>query len=239
MRPVGNMKAHCALSALYASILILRPEASHSASRWWRSRGAVERHSNLALLTDFFGASRLTPSQRNDGFAPEFTRTGRLKRSLARPLLLLVAQKSDPEFVKDWKPCGAPALPMTKRRFVQISPLDPKEDGDDLFDSLAGAANDELWKYIPFGPPASAEEFLATMNAMAGSKGWQTLVIREANSGEKLGMASYMRIRPEAGSAEVGCVIFSKALQKTGAATEAIFILARHLFDDLGYRRFE
>jgi RimJ/RimL family protein N-acetyltransferase len=52
-------------------------------------------------------------------------------------------------------------------------------------------------------------------------------------------MASYMRIRPEAGSAEVGSVVFSKALQRTAAATEAIFLMARHLFEDRGYRRFE
>ena len=54
-----------------------------------------------------------------------------------------------------------------------------------------------------------------------------------------LGMASYMRIRPEHGSAEVGFVCFSKAMQRTPAATEAMYLMARHLFDDLGYRRYE
>ena len=67
------------------------------------------------------------------------------------------------------------------------------------------------------------------------SDGWQTVVIRERVSGKTLGMASYMRVRPEAGSAEVGCIVFSKSLQRTAAATEAMFMMARHLFDDLGW----
>ncbi len=141
--------------------------------------------------------------------------------------------------MKDWKSCELPALPITEGRFVRISILQPKEDGQELFLAVAGAGNDELWRYIPFGPPSSIEELVAILEAMATSMGWQTLVIRDVHSGDMLGMASYMRIRADAGSAEVGCVIFSKALQKTAAATEALFILARHLFDDLGYRRFE
>ena len=141
--------------------------------------------------------------------------------------------------MKDWQPCEPPALPITEGSFAHVSPLRPESDGDELFSSLAGEENNDLWEYIPFGPPASAEELRVILSAMANSLGWQTLVIREVLSRKILGMASYMRVRPEVGSAEVGCVIFSKALQKTAIATEAIFILARHLFDDLGYRRFE
>ena len=148
-------------------------------------------------------------------------------------------QNRKDEMMQDWKPCKLPALPTTEGRFVRISRLDPEADGPDLFLAVAGPGNDTLWQYIPFGPPASTEELLATLEAMATSMGWQTLVIREVHSGKMLGMASYMRIRADVGSAEIGCVIFSKALQKTAAATEALFIMARHLFDDLGYRRFE
>ena len=141
--------------------------------------------------------------------------------------------------MQDWKACEPPDLAVTQGSFVQIAPLHSKEDGHELFAALAGAENEALWEYIPFGPPASSEDLVTILDTMARSLGWQTLVIRETRSGKLLGMASYMRIRPEVGSAEVGCVIFSKELQKTAAATEAIFFLARHLFDDLGYRRFE
>ena len=48
-----------------------------------------------------------------------------------------------------------------------------------------------------------------------------------------------MRLRPEYGSAEIGCVIFGDKLQKTRAATETLYLFAKHVFEDLGYRRFE
>ena len=144
----------------------------------------------------------------------------------------------DPQMI-DWKPCDAPNLPPQKGGFVHIDPIRSDRDGEELFASIGGAENDALWRYIPFGPPESFESLMTVLSLMAEHQGWQTHVFRGADTGRMLGMASYMRIRPEAGSAEVGCVVFSKALQRTPAATEAMFFMARHLFDDLGYRRFE
>ncbi len=54
-----------------------------------------------------------------------------------------------------------------------------------------------------------------------------------------LGMCAYMRITPEFGVVEIGHIWFAPELQRTIAATEAIFLLARHVFDELGYRRLE
>lgn len=139
----------------------------------------------------------------------------------------------------DWQPRRAPDLSPQKGRFVRIDPLDPERDGAELFASIAGPGNDALWRYIPFGPPETPESLMAVLALMAEGQGWQTHVFRSADTGQTLGMASYMRIRPEAGSVEVGCVVFSKALQRTPAATEAMFSMARHVFEDLGYRRFE
>jgi RimJ/RimL family protein N-acetyltransferase len=53
------------------------------------------------------------------------------------------------------------------------------------------------------------------------------------------GFASYMRMEPAHGVVEVGNILLSPALQRTRAATEAMFLMARHIFDDLGYRRYE
>jgi len=60
-----------------------------------------------------------------------------------------------------------------------------------------------------------------------------------AAGGRASGVASYLRIVPEFGVIEVGNIWFGPALQRTAAATEAIYLLARHVFDDLGYRRLE
>src|SRR3954451_5513155 len=58
-------------------------------------------------------------------------------------------------------------------------------------------------------------------------------------AGRPAGLASYLRIEPATGQVEVGGVLLAKALQRTRAATEAIHLLMRHAFDELGYRRFE
>lgn len=144
--------------------------------------------------------------------------------------------------MRRWKVCEPPRMPLTRGAFVELSPLrtgDDGADGHELFSALAGPGNDDLWRYISFGPPESANALMTTLRLLAEKDRWLTLVLRAADSGDVLGMASYMRVRPEAGSAEIGCLVFSKALQRTPAATEALFLVARYLFDELGYRRFE
>lgn len=58
-------------------------------------------------------------------------------------------------------------------------------------------------------------------------------------TGRALGLASYLAIREHFGTIEIGHIWFGRPLQRTTAATEAIYLLARHAFDDLGYRRLE
>ena len=148
------------------------------------------------------------------------------------------------EFVIDlstWKACSPPQLPVTKGCYVHIEPFDTEKHGADLFTAIGGPANDDLWRYIPFPPPESAEQLSAilTLAAQSPQQKWQTHILLDQHTREVLGMASYMRIRPEHGSAEVGCIVFSKKLQRTLAATEAMYLMVKHLFDDLGYRRYE
>ncbi len=77
------------------------------------------------------------------------------------------------------------------------------------------------------------------MEKVRAEQGWETLAIVDAASNHVLGMASYMRIREDHGSAEIGCVAFGDKLKRTPQATEALMLMAAHVFDDLGYRRYE
>ncbi|MEM9015157.1 MAG: GNAT family protein [Pseudomonadota bacterium] len=139
----------------------------------------------------------------------------------------------------NWTNRRSPRLEDGAGRWVRIAPADFARDGGDLFAALGGPGNDDLWRYIPVGPFESAGALSTLMAAACDRHDWRMHVIRDAASGTALGMAGYMRIRPEHGSAEVGCIVLSKALQRTRAATEAMYLMARHIFDDLGYRRYE
>ena len=141
--------------------------------------------------------------------------------------------------LQNWTSRPAPELKAAQGRFVRIDPVRFPADAGDLFAVVGGRENADLWRYIPIGPFDDAETMRDTLAAVAREDVWKTHLIRDARSGAVLGMASYMRIRPEAGSVEVGCIVYSKALQRTPAATEAMYLMARHVFDDLGYRRYE
>jgi RimJ/RimL family protein N-acetyltransferase len=129
-------------------------------------------------------------------------------------------------------------------RFVTLELLDWDQHLQGLFDCLGGSANADIWDWLgdlgPYGRH-EIERFRSEFDAsrMSDVHQWQTAVIRDATSRDILGMASLMRIRPSSGSIEVGFVAFSHALQRTPHATETIHLLARYVFEDLGYRRFE
>jgi len=137
-----------------------------------------------------------------------------------------------------WTPRPIPNVPTMRGRFVQADLFDAARDGEGLFAALGGAENDPLWTHIPLGPFDTAKQLTDLLVHAQKDMGWRTYVFRSPE-GEVLGMASYMRLRPEHGSAEVGCVVFSNKLKRTPAATEAMYLMARTLFRELGYRRYE
>jgi RimJ/RimL family protein N-acetyltransferase len=125
---------------------------------------------------------------------------------------------------------------------VRLEPLDWAAHGDGLFAAIGGTENAALWDFVSVGPFTDRATFAADLSAVAEKGRWRTMVIvDEANAaaGPVLGTMSFMRLREEHGSCEIGCVVFSTALQRTRAATEAFYLTARHVFDDLGYRRYE
>ncbi len=123
-------------------------------------------------------------------------------------------------------------------RRVRLEPLDWLSHGEGLFAAVGGDVNAGLWTWMPVGPfhsPEALGDFLAEVRE---NEGWRTMVFRAQATGEILGMAAYMRIREAHGSAEIGCVAFSPKLKRTTKATEALALMAAHVFE-LGYRRYE
>ncbi|WP_411816524.1 GNAT family N-acetyltransferase [Hyphococcus sp. DH-69] len=137
----------------------------------------------------------------------------------------------------NWSARPVPDLPSVSGRFVRIEPAIFPRDAAALFPAICGVGDNDLWTYIPIGPFASPDELSNGMMTVGAD--WKIHLILNAQTNEPLGTASYMRIREEFGSAEVGCVVFSRKLQRTPGATEAMYLMARYIFEDLGYRRYE
>ena len=95
------------------------------------------------------------------------------------------------------------------------------------------------WTYLPHGPYARFEDYLGYLERAAASDDPLIHCVIERSNGRAAGVASYMRIDAAAGVIEVGGINYSPLLQRTPAATEAMYLMMRRVFDELGYRRYE
>jgi RimJ/RimL family protein N-acetyltransferase len=138
-----------------------------------------------------------------------------------------------------WTPRPPPGLTPLEGRRVRLEPLDWAAHGAGLFAAVGGPANASIWEWMPVGPFPAPGDLQGMLDRNRKQEGWRTMVIRMGSAGEILGMASYMRIREAHGSAEIGCVAFGPKLKRTPEATEAFALMAGHVFDGLGYRRYE
>jgi RimJ/RimL family protein N-acetyltransferase len=120
---------------------------------------------------------------------------------------------------------------------VRLEPLNPLRHAEELF--AAGGQDPDVWRYLAYGPFGGVAEMRSHLTAQAASEDPLFLTVVDVASGRASGVVSYLRIEPEHGCIEIGHIWFAPALQRTPQATEAIFLLARHAFDDLGYRRLE
>ena len=142
--------------------------------------------------------------------------------------------------VVEWAPARVPERAPIAGQSVWLDPLDPAAHAVPLFASSHGPETDpDLWLYMGVGPFATLEEFARWLEICAASSDPLFFTVVDEHTGHPSGMASYLRITPPHGVIEIGNIWFSAALQRTRQATEAIFLLARHAFDDLGYRRLE
>jgi RimJ/RimL family protein N-acetyltransferase len=138
------------------------------------------------------------------------------------------------EAVAGWAAVAPPDRTPLRGRYVVLRPIDVEAD----LEPLREAGSDEaIWTYLFDGPYPTREEFRAYLEAAAPLE--DPLRYTIVRDGRPEGMASYMRIEPAHGVIEIGNIWFGRALQRTTAATEAIYLLAQNAFDTLGYRRLE
>jgi RimJ/RimL family protein N-acetyltransferase len=137
----------------------------------------------------------------------------------------------------DWKPARLPQRVPLQGVTVVLEPVDPRHHASALYSSSEHAP--ELWTHLAYGPFASQAEFARWLEGRAATEDPLFYAVVDLVTGDARGMASFLRMEPTHGVIEIGHIWFAPALQRTRQATEAIYLLARHAFDDLGYRRLE
>ncbi len=139
----------------------------------------------------------------------------------------------------DTAPARRPARTTLEGRLVTLAPLDPRAHGDSLYEGTRGESGDRLWRYLFEGPFSDRTAFDIHLQRIAASEDPLFFAIVDSASGKALGYAAYMRIEPDHRVIEVGSILYTARLQQTPQATEAMYLMARHVFEDLGYRRYE
>ena len=137
----------------------------------------------------------------------------------------------------NWQRAALPGLVTLRGRTVTVEPLNAGRHAAALWQALHG--HDALWEWLFDGPYASLSDFTGDIAEKQAATDRIFFAIISAEIGAATGYASFMRIEPAHGVVEVGNILLSPTLQRTTAATEDMFLMARHVFEDLGYRRYE
>ncbi|MEE9415813.1 MAG: GNAT family protein [Acidimicrobiales bacterium] len=134
-----------------------------------------------------------------------------------------------------WSPPEPPPWRELRGSWVTLEPLQRAQHAVPLYHVFKNAP-EPLWTYMPFGPFGDAAELGQTIDAINRDDDWLPYAI--VVDGNVFGFLSYLRIAAHSGSIEIGSIAFAPELQRTTAATEALYLVIKNVFD-LGYRRCE
>jgi RimJ/RimL family protein N-acetyltransferase len=140
----------------------------------------------------------------------------------------------------DSHPARRPERVTLKGRWVTLAPLDPDKHAEALYEGSNGdAARETVWAYLFDGPCRSPDEFRANIEAKARSADPLFFAVIDNASGRAVGYQTLMRIDAANRVIEVGNIMYTPAMQRTAGATEAQYLFAAYVFDELSYRRYE
>jgi len=123
-------------------------------------------------------------------------------------------------------------------QYCRLEALDAALHAESLFAANTLDENGASWTYLPYGPFASFGDYRAWVEQMTAATDPMMFAVVDPITDDAIGVAGYLRITPASGSIEVGHLNFSPRLQRTRAATEAMYLMMAHAFE-LGYRRYE
>ena len=123
--------------------------------------------------------------------------------------------------------------------YCRVEPLSPDVHAADLYQAYIEDREHRIWTYLPYGPFHSFEDYRSWLETECLGDDPLFQAVVDQRTSKAVGVAAYLRMQPSAGVIEVGHINYSPRLQRTPAATEAMFLMMRRVFDELGYRRYE
>ena len=143
------------------------------------------------------------------------------------------------EVVLNWQPVPRPPRTAMEGRHCRVEPIDPDRHGSQLFEAYRTDERGWNFTYLPYEPfetEAALRDWMAR-TCLGDDPLFHAIV--DSKTGKAVGVASYLRIEPAVGVIETGHIHYSPLLQRTPAGTEAMFLMMRRVFSELGYRRYE
>lgn len=140
--------------------------------------------------------------------------------------------------LSSWTPRPSPQPVALEGHYVRILPYDRAVHLGALWEAFGGLEINARLAYFPQPYFAGVKDFDRWLTSVQAG-GWVTEVFQSVETGDILGMANYMRADPANGVVEVGGVAHAQTMARSPLSTEAHYLMARHVFEDLGYRRYE
>jgi RimJ/RimL family protein N-acetyltransferase len=140
--------------------------------------------------------------------------------------------------LSNWRGASRPQPCVLEGRYARLEPLDPARHGEELYASAMAPGAEDRFRYLPDIPP-DRPAFEAWLAKSAASLDPMFFAVIDRATGRAEGRQTLMRIAPADGVIEVGNILWGPAIARSRVTTEALYLFARHVFEDLGYRRFE
>ena len=138
-----------------------------------------------------------------------------------------------------WTARPRPPRTAMEGRLCRVEPVDVDRHAADLHAANLEDKEGRNWTYLAYGPIATLDDYRDWMRKTCLGEDPLFHAVIDRKTGRAAGVASYLRIDPAPGVIEVGHINYAPPLQRTAAATEAMFLMMRRVFDELGYRRYE
>lgn len=139
----------------------------------------------------------------------------------------------------NWTPCPRPERVELDGLYVRLEPLNAARHGKQLFGAATLEDADARFRYLPEKPPVSLAEFAPWLDQAEHSEDPLYFAVIDKRTNTVEGRQTLMRIDAANGVIETGHIYWGGRISRTPVTTEAFYLFARYVFDDLGYRRFE